>query len=267
MAQITAIDVPLDKAAPVFDSCGEVKRKIAGFLKEGIVTAGRFGSTIGVQSSQLNQFLSMAKGGQASVSAHSQPGGANQTYWKAYRYGRGYGIGARACFWSSSTVQSLVDPCIHLATRFAGSPGLVIISGASSNATAGPHYAAAPDYCCLSIQPRRSGSSSRSASWKRSPNPKHASKTRPASRPAASGCATMTASGGSSLGDTSDSGAADAYARFRTPPREASWGAHLTPSRSSCPTHHTPPFHNVWYFVHRLLSPAFLSFCGLPPSF
>lgn len=87
LARIAAIDtVPLDKEAPVFDTCGEVKKKINAFLLEGSVTKGRFCREIGVQATQLDSFLKMAKAGAASVSVHSQPGGANQTYWKAYRF-------------------------------------------------------------------------------------------------------------------------------------------------------------------------------------
>jgi len=87
LARVAAIDsVVLDPTAPVFDTCNEVKKKITEFLKEGSVTKGRFCREIGVQGTQLDAFLKTAKGGAAWVSAHSQPGGANQTYWKAYRF-------------------------------------------------------------------------------------------------------------------------------------------------------------------------------------
>ena len=70
--------------------CGEVKKKINAFLLEGSVTKGRFCREIGVQATQLDSFLKMAKAGAASVSVHSQPGGANQTYVCAP---------ARSCQW------------------------------------------------------------------------------------------------------------------------------------------------------------------------
>jgi len=79
---LAAVDLPED--APVMDTVVEVKRKINSFLKEGGLTQTAFCRAIGVQSTQLVNFLKMAKKTDNPVA--SQPGAANQTYWKAYRF-------------------------------------------------------------------------------------------------------------------------------------------------------------------------------------